>query len=352
MGLTVEEIQRWNRDGYVVIRDVLADEDLAPLIRDYKAIVERLAAELFAAGRVSSTYSDLAFDERFAAICAEDPTISLGHLDEDLDIGQATARGELSEGTFNLLRNRKLMRLVEPILSSREVGWSPISHVRAKLPDAVRPGSNVAGWHQDAIFVTEDADDVFVLTVWFPITHSTVNMGCLELMPGVHKDATVYWGGNGGMGDSLPRDRPTVHEPMDPGDVILIHNLCPHGSGPNLSNKIRWSVDTRYMVVGKPSGRDCWPSFIAQSADDPLNETTYGEWQGKWSSALATWPKRRPRSSTPTGPWPYVGPTGYVGQHHAVPLEHLLRDGLRSGSAPPAVKLPPHSMRNLSRAKF
>jgi hypothetical protein len=37
----------------------------------------------------------------------------------------------------------------------------------------------------------EDADEVFVLTVWFPVTAATVEMGCLELMPGVHADGLV-----------------------------------------------------------------------------------------------------------------------------------------------------------------
>lgn len=40
------------------------------------------------------------------------------------------------------------MALVETVLGTREIGWSPISHVRAKLPETVSSGSNVAGWHQ------------------------------------------------------------------------------------------------------------------------------------------------------------------------------------------------------------
>ena len=45
------------------------------------------------------------------------------------------------------------------------------------------PTSNIAAWHQDAIFVTEDADDVFVLTVWLPVTVITLyihRMFCIQ----------------------------------------------------------------------------------------------------------------------------------------------------------------------------
>eukprot|EP01051_Picozoa_sp_SAG22_P000201 SAG22_NODE_4_length_44774_cov_362.122149_22_plen_217_part_00 len=205
---------------------------------------------------------------------------------------------------------------------------------------------------QDAIFVTEDADSEFILTVWFPITAATIEMGCLELMPGVHADGLTYWGGGGGMGANLPRAE-TRHEPMEPGDVMLVHNLCPHGSGPNLSpDKVRWSVDSRYMRAGRPSGRDCWPAFIAQSKRDPFAENTYTDWQARWPPALARWPKRRGRApgSTPDSAHPFAGPNGRVEPSAAVPLELLLADGSRNG--PPTPEPAPPAGVRISRAKF
>lgn len=77
MGLTAEEIARWNADGYVIVRNALGPEDLAPLIADYEAIVENMARELLAAGRIKDGHAGLGFDRRFAAICAEDPTIGV-----------------------------------------------------------------------------------------------------------------------------------------------------------------------------------------------------------------------------------------------------------------------------------
>jgi hypothetical protein len=130
--------------------------------------VDNLATRLHAEGRIKSTHASEPFDSRFARICEEDPSVSPDHLDEFLDIGWATARGE-TRGTFELMRCKRLIDLIAPILGTEEVGWSPISHVRAKLPG---PTSNIAAWHQDAIFVTEDADEVrrgFVETPAFQI---------------------------------------------------------------------------------------------------------------------------------------------------------------------------------------
>ena len=305
MGLAREEIEHWNAHGYVVVRGALEPGDLAPMIADYEAIVEDRAQELLSAGRIKNTYAGEPFDTRFARICEMDSGFSSSHLDEFLDIGHGTARGQ-TRGTFELMRCPRLMAIIEPILGSPEIGWSPISHVRAKLPAAISAESNVAGWHQDAIFVTEDADDNFLLTVWLPVTEASVEMGCLEIMPGTHAEKTVYWHspGQDGMGQNLPR-RPTVHEPVSPGDVILLHKLCPHGSGPNHSDKVRWSMDMRYTLAGLPSGRDCWPAFTAQSrVEEPHS---YDDWRRRWQQALELWPQRQGRQITPEGPVPYTG---------------------------------------------
>ena len=154
------------------------------------------------------------------------------------------------------MRNPNLLDLVEGFIGP-EIACNAISHVRAKLPsdEAENKGSNIAPWHQDAIFTTPEARELFVLTVWFPLTEATADNGCLQLCPGVHRRGTVYW-----SLDSQPPCEP-VTVPMREGDVIFIHKLCPHGSGPNRTGGIRWSMDLRYQTLGTPSPRPEWPSL-------------------------------------------------------------------------------------------
>ena len=94
---------------------------------------------------------------------------------------------------------------------------------------------------------------------------------------------------------------------MSKGDVIFIHKLCPHGSGPNRTRGIRWSMDLRYQARGAPSPRPEWPSLIARSRAAPESLTTYEEWDAAWAAALAKHPKKLsyPR---PTEPTPFTGP--------------------------------------------
>lgn len=116
------------------------------------------------------------------------------------------------------------------------------------------------------------------------------------------------------------------------------------------------TIDTRYMAAGLSSGRDCWPAFVAQSAADPSQETSYSEWQAEWPPALAEWPSRRPRAvgSTPDGPHSFAGPAGSIDKSHATALHTLLQDGTRHGPSeqPPPAAIAHRENGLVSRAKF
>ena len=296
MTLSRAHRDRFVEQGYVVVAGALDDHDLQPVIDDYAAIVDRIARRLHAQGRIRRLYEDQPFDTRLARICDDDAATYFAS-DESLDVGRTRTRG-----LFQVMRNAKLLDLVEGFIGP-EIACNAISHVRAKLPSdqAEHKGSNIAPWHQDAIFTTPQARELFVLTVWFPLNQATARNGCLQVCPGLHERRTVYWGV-----DSQPPCRP-VTVPMSKGDVIFIHKLCPHGSGPNRTRGIRWSMDLRYQARGAPSPRPEWPSLIARSRAAPESLTTYEEWDAAWAAALAKHPKKLsyPR---PTEPTPFTGP--------------------------------------------
>ena len=183
---------------------------------------------------------------------------------------------------------------------SRQSMRLAITHVRPQLPtDASREReSNVAPWHQDAIFTTMDAHHILQLTVWLPLCDATEENGCLQVSPGVHEERVVYWRG-------IER-KDSVSVPMNKGDVIFIHKLCPHGSGPNQTDGIRWSMDIRYQKSGGPSPRPEWPSLIARSRRDPSSETPYENWRDAWAAALEKHPKKLGREK-PSEAQPYTG---------------------------------------------
>ena len=45
-GLTPDQLDRFNEDGYLIVEDVLSERDLAGMEAEYEEIVERVAADL------------------------------------------------------------------------------------------------------------------------------------------------------------------------------------------------------------------------------------------------------------------------------------------------------------------
>ena len=291
MKLSEEHRAQFVERGYVVVERALTDADLQPVIDDYSGIVDEIARKLHAEGRISQRYENEPFELRLARISDEDEATYFDS-DEYLDIGHTQTRG-----TFEFMRNGNLLDLVEGFVGP-EITCNSISHIRAKLPsdEAQNKGSNIAGWHQDAVFTTPEARDLFVLTVWLPLTEATADNGCLQVAPEVHKRETVYWG------NSRP-DYEALTVPMKKGDVIFIHKLCPHGSGANHTDGIRWSMDLRYQKAGTPSPRPEWPGLVARSRAHPQSLTTFEEWAQAWRESLEKNPKKlghpRPSEATP-----------------------------------------------------
>ena len=293
--LTESQLSHFDKLGYVVAENVLTDDDLDLVIEDYSAHIDRRARELYSIGRLSNTYKNEPFERRLALICEENTEIY-----EDIDIPAF-----LGEGIFEFLGNEHLMDVVESIVGP-EIICNPIQHTRAKLPQSFVPTdtgdntenkqkrtqmveANVAPWHQDAQVHQEEADSTFILTVWIPLVDVTPENGCLQIIPGLHKENIVLWwkGPGWGLDQEDIENRHVETLPMRKGSVLLMHKLIPHCSTPNLTNGIRWSMDLRYQKKGTPTGRALYPHFVTRSRSHPESKyTDYNDWYKRWTNAL------------------------------------------------------------------
>lgn len=165
MKLTQAQVDQFNRDGYLVVRNALTDSDLDPVIQEYAAYIDKRAQELYTDGKISQLYADAPFNQRLALICGENneiyPELDIMHL-----------RGKAS---FAFLRNENLLDVVECLVGP-EIACSPIQHIRAKLPAGLTPegaDQHVAPWHQDAGVTWAEADPYFIVAVWLPFTRPT-----------------------------------------------------------------------------------------------------------------------------------------------------------------------------------
>ena len=314
MSLTKDQLRHFIDEGYVIVEGALTGDDLDPVISGIEAFVDERARELHREGLISDLHENESFERRLALITRENAAIY-----DDIDIMNMRA-----EPVFRFLGNGRMLDLVESLVGP-EITCSPIQHLRAKLPEglnslpghgngggtgeedalAARIRENVAPWHQDAQVHHEDADPVFILTVWLPLCDTDEENGCLQIIPRVHHSRTVYWSEGFGIEEGRLPEGEVLSLPMRKGDVLLMHKLIPHRSIPNRSGTIRWSLDLRYQQTGLPTGRAFYPNFIVRSRRHPeFVLSDYGTWNRGWEEALKVTAQRPPRKNKPTEPTP------------------------------------------------
>ncbi len=302
MSLSLSELHQFEEQGFVVARGLLDyARDLRPVQAEYEALLDSLARQWYAEGKLSSTFSDLPFGDRLVAVIRESGQAYYQHFDISLpQTGiEADTPMHLGEGVFQLLRNPRLLDVAEQIVGP-EVYSNPVQHVRIKPPERLVPAhmNNAlvrrTDWHQDTGVILPEADESNILTVWLPVTRATAQNGCLAVIPGSHRgELRVHCpAGNGRNQVGIPAELIEAEQrpvPMAPGDVLFMHRQTVHSSLPNVSDEIRWSFDLRYNPVGQATGRPWFPGFIARSRSQPETELTDARaWGDLWRETRAT----------------------------------------------------------------
>ena len=301
MPISPQDLDAFERDGFVVVRDVLRwNEDLQPVATEYENLLDRLLRQWQRDGHLKTTFRGMPFGERLtrAASEAKQPF----DLDFDISLPQANIKQDTpmhhGPAVFQLLRSPRLLDCVEDFIGP-EIYSNPVQHSRIKLPEHQLPEECRTGltariaWHQDSGVVTSDADDTDMLTVWFPMTTATIENGCLSVVPGSHREGVEL--------HCRSRDKLTLNQvcipeqlirddylplPMEPGDVLFMHRRTKHSGLPNRGNTIRWSFDLRYQPTGQPTGRPWFPGFVARSRAHPDTELRDPErWDQLWRDA-------------------------------------------------------------------
>jgi phytanoyl-CoA hydroxylase len=212
---------------------------------------------------------------------------------------EGMSKGELPlpEGAMKVLEPRVLMRqakppepgagirridgidlLNEPLI--REAVLTPgilavVRHLLGEAPRVYRTTVTLKpprvgspkGLHQDA--ASYPIVPMEYLAVWIALDRATTENGCMEVLPGVHRqglldheplegDTDIVVKGTNGNGFGL------VRLPMEPGDILVTNCLTPHRSGPNRSSMWRRALVVGYMPAAArfATGISQLPAFM------------------------------------------------------------------------------------------
>ena len=150
--LTLDDQRRFDDDGYLVIEDVIGEDDLDGLRAEYTAILDDIAPRLVAKAKLTSTYGDLPFGERYAAMlreCTEMYDV-YQHLDISLPLVEDLAPDaamNTGPAVFGLLTHPQLLGIVESLIGP-EIVSNPVQHTRIKPPGSATAGRGHGRQHR------------------------------------------------------------------------------------------------------------------------------------------------------------------------------------------------------------
>lgn len=270
--LSKEQVDFYNTEGYLVIPNLLQEEDLAQAIEAMTTKVSQIAEELMQAGLIHDQLEDRPFKYRLAELFKD---LTAEHF---LKYGRSWR--DRIPGYFQLMSNPKILDAVESLIGG-ELFSNPVYNTRPKIP---KVAAGAVPWHQDKSY-WPDANSNPVITVWIPLVDANEINGCLHIKPRTHRKRLLKWHqeSDTGTGYTALRESQlgkteTVVLPVTAGSAILFNDRCLHMSTPNLSDEVRWSVDLRYQPTDQDPMQGHGAGFLARSYKYPDRIATLEDW--------------------------------------------------------------------------
>lgn len=228
-----EQIESYQRDGYLIIENFLSSEDIS-FWREAvaEAIHERNGRKM--PGKEAKTGEDDGINK------------------------ESDYYGKVFDQMLNLWQtNEKVKKLMldERIgkMAATLAGWNGtrIWHDQALIK---RPWANPTSWHLDTPFWS--FSDRQALSIWVALDDATPANGCLYFIPGSHHKTRFE---NPGIGKNMDaifdfypefRESKSVAAPMRAGSCSFHNGLTIHGAGANMTNGYRRAFTCAYMPDG------------------------------------------------------------------------------------------------------
>jgi len=170
----------------------------------------------------------------------------------DWSAGQQILKPHLvSTWVASLVRNEAILDAVEDLIGSNILCWTATFFAKS----GQAPG--FVGWHQDMTYWGL-APAEKVVTAWLGLTESGLENGCMQVVPGTHREPDRDEVHNPGTGNMLMSEQnialgdaelaAALPIELEPGQFSIHHSWLVHGSAPNASPRPRIGLSINYMA--------------------------------------------------------------------------------------------------------
>jgi phytanoyl-CoA hydroxylase len=244
--LTPEQVAAYNRDGYVIVKNFLTQQEIKKLYE----------------------------------IATEDDTLRRHAFDLNDQSGKKTkltlwyTPGDDAYGL--LTKSRRMVNAVDQLMD----GDAPVCHFHSKLMQKEPKVGGAWEWHQDYGYWYKN-EFLFpdqMTSVMIAITEANKENGCLQVIKGTHKMGRVEHGFAGEQVGASQRyvdlalkTMELVYVELQPGDALFFHPNLLHRSEANLSQHSRWSLICCYnrssnVPYNEPSQSSTIPLNVVDDA--------------------------------------------------------------------------------------
>lgn len=154
------------------------------------------------------------------------------------------------EGFDELLRGDVMMSIVSQLMYEQATLFK--EKINLKLP-----GGKGFGAHQDAPAFTS-FQQTYHITLMISVDPSNLQNGCLEMVPGRHKEGLLPMKDDGTLAASFEESVTWEPLPTEAGDIVLFDSFIPHRSGPNVSGHPRRALYVTYNRASEGSHREAY----------------------------------------------------------------------------------------------
>lgn len=277
--LTDEEKARFEKDGYVILRDVVPAQRLEAVRQVFVDTVDKLAKQWRDEGFVTNTADDEPFERRFAVLREQLPP----------RFPTSWRRVLVSPAVYGLWQEPALLGRIRDLIGD-EVFAHGVWNGRPREPGNV--DVQRIGWHQDAHYYRDwNDDDGDLVTMWMPLVPVDVESGCLQILPGSHTRGWIPPVRSANnlhtVADEDLAGGTPVTAVMDPGDALLFTDKTLHRALDNNSDRVRWSIDIRFGQATPEVMSKTPRGYICHSAADPSRVESYETWEARYDYGLA-----------------------------------------------------------------
>jgi ectoine hydroxylase-related dioxygenase (phytanoyl-CoA dioxygenase family) len=243
-------IDRYERDGFLVVRSALTGAEVERALTDLKDM----------ARAQDPACATVTYEASIRSLLEPPPSASNGSdgpADENENLAERIAK--LSPATRAPLvrkfmgftkqhpslgavsRHPGIRRAVEQICGETTRMFQSMALIKP-------PNGREKPWHQDHAYFDLPLD-ARIVGVWIALGHVTEENGAMFMLRGAHRDGPIvhFKRRDWQICDSEMEGRKPIALPMEAGDLVFFDAKIPHGTPTNRTNDQRWALQFHYV---------------------------------------------------------------------------------------------------------